>query len=330
LAIAWARSCTLTRIAGKLFHWGSVPTVERRIQYFLANEKVDWNTGMLCLARWVLSRVFAVSGRVVLLVDETSLQEHLKVMVVALAYRKRAIPLAWWCYPQNAYPLSQVELIDRLLGQVAAAMPKKSIEVLVQADRGIGCSPELMSKVAQRGWYFLFRVQGTVQVQLSDGRQARFSELVNQPGRCFSQQVRALKKAGWFTYYALGYWKVGHKEPWLLLSNWPRATTSHYQSRFWEETGFKDLKSNGFNWQKSHVRNPEHANRLWLVMALAYVWVISLGTQALEDCELLSKVARGKPDRLSVFAVGVALLERLLHTGVRVRCGPHLNPEFLP
>jgi hypothetical protein len=78
------------------------------------------------------------------------------------------------------------------------------------------------------------------------------------------------------------------------------------------------------------VRNPEHANRLWLAMALAYVWVVSLGTQALEDCELLRKVARGKPERLSVFAIGVALLERLLHIGVKIKCRTHLNPEFFP
>ena len=330
LAIAWARSCTLTRIAAKLFALGTVPTVERRIQYFLANDKVDWFTGMLCLARWVLTSVFALTGRVVLLVDETSLQEHLKVMVVALAYRNRAIPLAWWCYPQDRYPLPQVELIDRLLGLVADAMPKRPIEVLVQADRGIGCSPELMSKVKKRGWYFLFRVQGSVQVQLSDGRQVSFLDLVDRPSRCFHQEVRTLKKAGWFTYYALGYWKVGQKEPWLLLSNCPQVTTRHYECRFWEEPAFKDLKSNGFNWQKSHVRIPEHANRLWLAMALAYVWVICLGTQALEDCKLLRKVARGKPDRLSVFSVGVTLLERLLHLGVRMRCGPNLNSEFLP
>jgi hypothetical protein len=35
---------------------------------------------------------------VVLLVDETSLQERLQVMAVSLASRYRAMPLAWWCY----------------------------------------------------------------------------------------------------------------------------------------------------------------------------------------------------------------------------------------
>jgi hypothetical protein len=43
---------------------------------------------------WVLRRL-ADTRLVVLLADETSLQERLKVMAVSLAYRGRAIPLAW-------------------------------------------------------------------------------------------------------------------------------------------------------------------------------------------------------------------------------------------
>lgn len=330
LGVAWAQSCTLSRVAGRLCFLGTVPTVERRIQYFLNNPLVDWKTGMICLSRWILSCAFKLSRRVVLLVDESALQEHLKVMVVALAYRNRAIPLAWWCYPETDYPMSQVDLIDTLLGRVAAGIPQKGVEVVVQADRGIGCSPELMHRVMRRGWYFLFRVQGSVRLKLSNGREVAFGDVVDRPGRCFCEEVKALKKSGWLQCRALGYWKVGHKEPWLLLSNWEKATTSEYAMRFWEEPAFKDLKSNGFNWQKSHVRDPEHANRLWLAMALAYSWVISLGTCALEDCRLLRQVARGNKSRLSVFRLGIMLLERLLYLNKSLPGAPHLNPEFLP
>jgi hypothetical protein len=50
-----------------------------------------------------------------LLIDETSLQEHLKVMAVGLAYRGRAIPLVWWGYRPEAWPMGQVALILTLL-----------------------------------------------------------------------------------------------------------------------------------------------------------------------------------------------------------------------
>jgi hypothetical protein len=335
LGVAQAQSCTLSRVAQSLFMLGTVPTVERRLQRFLSNEKVDWKRGSVCLAQWVLPAVLPRPGRqpekpVVLLVDETALNAYLKVMTVALAYRGRALPLAWWCYPQDQYPLAPVELIDTLLGQVARGLPP-GVQVLVEADRGLGCSPDLMAAIVRRNWYFLFRVPGTVRLDLGGGREVAFREMVPKPGRCcWNQAVQAFKKAGWVSGRALGYWKVGREEPWLLLTNWPGATTAEYALRVWEEQAFRDLKSNGFNWQRSRVRQPEHANRLWLIMALAYAWVVSLGTAVLEHAPWWRQVARGTKKRISVFQLGLRWLARCLHWGREPFYELHLNPSWLP
>jgi hypothetical protein len=327
LGVAEARSCTLSRVAQKLFRLGSLPAVERRLQRFLSNERVDWKAGSICLAQWLLPGLLPgpkSKKPVVLLVDETALQEHLKIMVVALAWRGRALPLAWWCYPQDQYPLPQVELINTLLGQVAAALPPDR-PVLVQADRGIGCSPDLMTAVAERRWFFLFRVQGSVRLDLGAGRQLRYAELIAHPGRCCAQAVRAFKKAGWVACRALGYWKAGQPEPWLLLTNWPAATTADYGLRMWEEAAFRDVKSNGFNWQRSHVYLPAHANRLWLILALAYGWVVSLGSQVREQTERFRQVAHGAKERFSAFQLGLRWLELCLNQGETLSYEPHFD-----
>jgi Transposase DDE domain len=330
LGVAEANRCTLTKVAQSLFRLGTIPAVERRLQRFLSNGRVDWKRGSVYLARWILAAAAPRRGRpLVLLVDETALNEHLKVMVVALAYRGRALPLAWWCYPQDQYPLPQVELIDALLGQVAQALPT-GVPVLVQADRGLGCSPDLMAAIVRRHWHFLFRVQGSVRLNLGGGREVAFRDMVPRPGRSWSQEVRAFKKAGWISYRALGYWKVGQEEPWLLLSNWPEATTAEYALRMWEEESLRDVKSNGFNWQRSRVHQPEHANRLWLVMALAYAWVVSLGTAVLERESWWRQVAHGAKERTSVFELGMRWLKRRLHLGRKLFYGPHLNQSLLP
>jgi Transposase DDE domain len=330
LGAAWAKSCTLSRIAQSLFALGSLPAVERRCQRFLSNAQVDWQAGSAALARWVLSRALPKRGKpLVLLVDETSLHEHLKVMVVALAYRGRAIPLAWWCYSQYEYPLPQVELIDTLFEQIAPALPP-GVPVLVQADRGIGCSPDLIAAVERRHWHYLFRVQRSVELVLEDGRRVGFGNLVPRPGRCcWPQPVRAFKKAGGVACHALGYWKVGRKEPWLLLTNWPAATTTKYGLRMWEEAAFRDLKSNGFNWQSSRVRQPDHANRLWLILALAYAWMVSLGTLVQERESLRHQVAHGDRERVSVFRLGLRWLDRCLQRRRKLNFEPRLDPEGL-
>ena len=332
LGMAWVESCVLPKIAKPLWFLGSIPTVERRLQRFLANDRIDWREGSCCLARWILP--WALPARasekpVVLLVDESALSDHLKVMVVALAYRGRALPLAWWCYPQEHYPLPQVELIDRLLGQVATAIPP-GFPVLVEADRGLGCSPGLIEGVERRHWFYLFRVQNSVRLKLQNLREVSFGQMVPQPARCFSQPVQAFKQAGWSDCRALGYWKVGQKEPWLLLSNWPQAATADYALRMWEEHGFRDLKSNGFNWQKSHVHLPEHANRLVWAMAVAYAWAASLGTQALERTDWWRELAHGPRERMSVCKLGLRLLGRWLEAGKELCYELRLEPQYFP
>ena len=133
--VAAARCCTLSAVAEAVPALGSpIPSS--------AGCNGSWptsaSTGPQCcqaLAAWVLSHLSG-RGPVVLLVDETSLQQRLKVMAVSLAYRGRAIPLAWWCYPPTQWPMGQVQLITTLLTWVAAGLADRR-PVLVQADRGL-------------------------------------------------------------------------------------------------------------------------------------------------------------------------------------------------
>ena len=78
---------------------------------------------------------------------------------------------------------------------------------------------------------------------------------------------------------------------------------------------FKDFMSTGWQWQRSRVWKPEHANRLWLVMALAYAWVISLGTRVVRNSTLRVELTRGKAWRRSVFHLGLRFLKRWLELG---------------
>jgi hypothetical protein len=308
--VALARSCTLARVAEALSSLGRADSLERCLQRFLANPQVDWQAGCQCLAHWVLKSIICPRRLVVLLVDETTLADHLKVMAVSLAYQGRAIPLAWWCYHQDHYPMRQTKLIDTLLGWVAPAIGP-GCEVLVQVDRGLSNSHALLKCIEKRGWFYLVRVHRALQLRdESGGPKVSFGELLARPGQEWSGPVRVFEKAGGLPCRALAYWGKGHQGPWLLLTNYPPAQAPWYGWRMWEELAFRDFKSTGWQWQKSRVWRPEHANRLWLVLALAYAWMLSLGTQG--DCleEVRPQLSRGKSRRRSLFTLGLRLLSR--------------------
>ena len=316
--VATIRRCTLSVVAEALYVLGKPDTVERRLQRFLANPRIDWSQCCKALASWVIGSLHG-DGLIVLLVDETSLHDRLKVMAVSLAYRGRALPLAWWCYPQEQWPKGQVELIVDLLRWVAESIGHDR-EVLVQADRGIGNSPDLLRAIDGMGWYYLVRVAKNVRLKVDGGVPVSFESLIDKPGDRWCGPVYAFKKAGWIKCWAQAQWQQGHAEAWLLLTNYPDAQGSWYGMRMWEELAFRDFKTSGWQWQRSRVWKAEHANILWLVMAVAYVWVISMGTHVENSPMLKKELTRGKERRLSLFSLGLRYLQRRLSTGRRLIC----------
>jgi hypothetical protein len=85
--------CTLSVVARSLSSLGKPDTVERRLQRFISNPRIEMASCCAKLSRWVIGSLPAGKPLLLmLLVDETSLQDHLKVMVVSLAYRGKPSP----------------------------------------------------------------------------------------------------------------------------------------------------------------------------------------------------------------------------------------------
>jgi hypothetical protein len=247
------------------------------------------------------------TDEVILLVDETHLGDHLSMMMVGVAYEHRCIPLAWRCYQPDDYPAEgQVQLIAQLLHIVDEGLPE-GCWPLLQADRGIGTSPDLIEEVERLGWRYLFRVQGTSKLVKADGTDYALREVV-EPGEIWSAQGRVFKQRGQIPAYARVIWEEGQEEPWALVTNDPALSGHEYAIRMWQEASFKDLKSGGWQWDRSHVWMPAHADRLMLILSLAYAWVLTLGATFIEAGRASS--LRHDTDgnlrrRLSVFREGL-------------------------
>lgn len=130
-----------------------------------------------------------------------------------------------------------------MLGRIAPALAGVR-EVVVQADRGIGCSPSLLEGIAARGWYYLMRVQGSVRLLLDDGQEVAFGQQVGR-GERWGSGCYAFKKHGWLRCRAIGYWRRGAEEPWLLVTKHAQIEAWSYAQRMWEELAFRDIKSGG-------------------------------------------------------------------------------------
>ena len=229
-------------------------------------------------------------------------------MLVSLAYRQRAIPLLWRCYTPKAYPPEgQVALIAELLTRLCCWLPP-TITCTVQADRGIGTSPDLIRHLERLGVMYLLRVQGQTRLRLGNGQTHSLASLV-KPGESWCGRAEVFKKAGWLRLEVRLEWRLGEKSPWCLVTNsrWRRA--QDYAWRAWQEASFRDLKSFGFRWNASHVWQPAQAQRLLFVLALAYTWILSQAALHTSD-ERLSPSRRSP--RQSLFRRGLRWIRHQL------------------
>ena len=88
--VAKAKSRPLYAVARSLTFLGIPDTVETRLRRFISNPRVDMAESCKSLARSVI-HALPRKKPVILLVDETSLYDRLKAMVVSVAYEGRAI-----------------------------------------------------------------------------------------------------------------------------------------------------------------------------------------------------------------------------------------------
>jgi hypothetical protein len=52
-----------------------------------------------------------------------------------------------------------------------------------------------------------------------------------------------------------------------------------YGFRSWIESSYRDFKSDGWQWHKTRLRDPQRAERHWLAMAVATLGMVVEGTQ---------------------------------------------------
>jgi hypothetical protein len=302
-----AESCQQGEIARQVSCGERVESATRRFRRWLDNEALDLNGFFRAWSQWVVAAVG--NSAVTLLVDETKLDKWVGIMMVGLAWEGRCLPLAWRTYRANSregYPAEgQVGMIEGLLQQVKNGIGNQC-EVLVLADRGIGCSPDLCKVVAGLGWKYLFRVTCQTKV-VSDGVDYTIAQQV-QPGAVWMQSGTVFKQRGRIPAHARALWGASYDEPWALVTNDPRLSGHEYARRNWQEQSFRDLKSGGWHWGQSRIRLPRHVANLLLVLVFAYVWILALGSQAVAAgcAQPLVKRANGSLRRLwSLFKEGL-------------------------
>jgi hypothetical protein len=341
-----AQRCVLAHVATELdalaLTDASGPeSIGRRLRRTLNDPYLTWETSYAPLLTTTLDWPSArdPSGRIVLILDESSHTDHIHLLRLSLPYRGGSLPIAWTIWAQNT-PLEAGAYwthVDGVLNHAATILPPGA-EVVVLADRAYAI-PALIDRLAARGWHWIVRLTTTGSHRFWPDRseETALSDVVTRqlavPGSRWRQRGRLFKDAGWRDVALVGLWGTRANEPLLVMTDLTAEweVLACYERRFWIEAGFRNDKSRGWQWESCQVRGLSHHAVVLLALAWASVLVLCVGAHD-AACRLHRladqpprqhgthwRTAKPQPARESLFTLGVRQIRRRLYATRRSR-----------
>lgn len=314
VGIFHSRSVSLSKIAGKVISKAKNVSTVRRLSRFLASSAVNVRSWYRSTAKvWLAAQTQQV-GEVRLIVDGTKVGFGYQLLMVSLAYRRRAVPIAWtWIRHVRGHSSAAKQII--LLNYVKSLISQNTPVFLV-GDSEFG-SITVLQQLTQWGWFFVLRQRGKIGLWLDERADwQRLDNLVQKAGQSAWCPNGYLTQSDIFPVSVLIYWQKGEKEPWCLATNLPDATLTlrYYRRRMWIEEMFADFKKHGFDLEMTMLRNSPRLSRLTLGVAFLYVWLLSVGSRTIR-AGLRHFVDRKDRRDLSLFQIGLRFIDRcLLHS----------------
>ncbi|MGG6265533.1 transposase [Leptolyngbya sp. AN03gr2] len=254
-------------------------SVQRRFSRWLNNPRIQERKLYAPLIRRALSEWN--QSRLILALDTSVLWNRYCLIQISLIYRGRAIPLMWKVMAHKSSSVAHSDY-SKLIYAVATVLPEK-VEVLFLADRGFA-DLKLFQQLRRFNWHYRIRIKSSFYVYLGKhGRQ--ISDYCLRPGEaCFLNAVRLTRERYGIVHVALAH-HAQSQERWIVVSDQPTCceTFVEYGWRFDIEEGFLDEKSNGFQLESSQIRGAKMLSRLCLVLAVATLYLSSIGTDVVES-----------------------------------------------
>jgi hypothetical protein len=229
---------------------------------------------------WV-ARMSDESDPLVLALDASNLRDRFTVLAISVVYSGTAIPVAW--HIQEADAEGEWNRIwDRLLDHLSDVIPAER-PVYALTDRGLQ-SPWLFRRLQRIGWHPVMRIreQGFFH---PESTQASFDLATWATKDMAPQQVKGVAFDSEIQATLVGSWDDEADEPLLLLTDCDLdgQQTQLYAYRMWIENGFRDLKRGALNWHDTRIRDPKRAERHWLVLTLALIYLVQRAIEITED-----------------------------------------------
>lgn len=251
---------------------------QRRFSRWLHNSRINVHR-IYCPVIAAALHTWGVA-QITLIEDTTMLWDKFCLIRLSIQYRGRAIALTWRVLRHGSSSV-RFEVYQALLNRAARLIPN-DISVRFLADRGFADTQLMHYLRDELHWHFCIRVKSNTWIYRPRKGWKQLKQYHLGVGESVLLHGVSLTKltplAG--INVALGRDPIS-AQVWLVATDEPASvqTFQHYSERFQVEEEILDEKSNGFQLERSEVRDVPALSRLCLVMALTTLVLTVQGQQ---------------------------------------------------
>jgi len=275
IALCKVQTVCFGRIAQGFEGEAKVESNLRRIQRFFAEYFVDTHL----VAKLIFS-LLPEKPPYRLCLDRTNWKygvADINILMISIAYQGLAIPILWTMLPKrgNSNTLERKELIHRFL----ALFGEGCIEAILADREFIG--DDWFRELIHHKIPFYIRIRNNMWINVPGKGPKRAFWLFNSlPLNTAFHYDKIVCIDGQWVYLS-GMRVVGRdgKIEFVIVASFhpdPNAL-SKYKDRWQTETAFKALKSSGFNFEDTHLTDPNRIAKLIALVCVAFVWVYLVG-----------------------------------------------------
>ncbi len=275
-AISSINSINLVKVASALKTQVNASSNYRRIQRFIHNIRFD----PACLASFIL-RIAGIPGPYTLILDRTNWQfgkGKINFLMLSVKGDGWCIPLIWTLLPKkgNSTEQERIDLMNRFikifgLDQIYNLVADRefigSMWINYLNEHRIPYDIRLRENL--KVWYRgkLIHVYKIFKRVPYDQKKSLTIPVILGNAEVFLQGSRIINTKN-------------HQSEYLILASYcePSNSAVRYSERWYIENMFKDMKSNGFQLECTHITKLERLDTLMGILAITYAWMMRIGT----------------------------------------------------
>lgn len=322
-AMAAVGSINLVKVAAGMKTEVSHSSNYRRIQHFIHEIRLKPEF----LIPFLL-KLAGIEAPYTLILDRTNWEfgkAKINFLMLSVYGNGWSIPILWSLLPKkgNSNEQERIELLDRFF----AIVGKGKIYNLLADREFIG--DKWIRYLIDHEIPFDIRVRENM-IVLYKGIRMRVTRLFKGIPIGKPTTIRGMVVLGTNKVYLQGERIVNTKTKkieWLIVSTYhqPGESIKRYGQRWYIENMFKDMKSNGFQLKCTHITDPERLSTLMSILAIAYTWMIRIGTWVKKiKPEIFKKKKHGRPAK-SIFRAGLEEFANAIYTLSLVRLKMYFN-----